>query len=354
MSAERLAVHGLGLKAGEFKLYGIDLSATGGEYLVLLGPTGAGKTVLLEAIAGLRRPTGGRILLDGRDITSTAPERRGIGFLYQDHALFPHLTVAENIAFGLRARRIPRDEVRTRVKEIAHLLRIEGILPRRPGSLSGGEKQRVGLGRALAIAPRLLLLDEPLSALDPETREGLQGELLRVHRSLRTTTVHVTHDFEEAISLGDRMAVMDRGTIVQEGRSEEVFRRPASPFVARFVGARNVFSGIVTGEAGEAVFSIDGTEIVTVTEIRGPAHLSIRPEEILISRAALRSSARNCLPGRIIEIADRGTVVYVTVDVPPEFTCAVTRRSLAEMDLRVGMEVFISFKASAVHVFKGG
>jgi len=222
-------VRGLALRAGGFRLSGIDLSAESGEYIVLLGPTGAGKTILLEAIAGLRRPAGGRILLDGHDITETPPERRGIGFLYQDYALFPHLTVAENIAFGLRARRIPRDEIRTRVEEIARLLKIEILLPRRPGSLSGGERQRVGLGRALAIAPPLLLLDEPLSALDPEMREGLQRELLQVHRTLRTTTVHVTHDFEEAIGLGDRVAVMDQGTIVQKGTAEEIFRRPGSP-----------------------------------------------------------------------------------------------------------------------------
>jgi len=144
---------------------------------------------------------------------------------------------------------------------------------------------------------------------------------------------------------------MDRGTIVQEGTAEEVFRRPASPFVARFVGARNVFSGTVTKKKGEAVFSIDGTEIAAVTGITGDAHLAIRPEEILISRAPLSSSARNCLRGRIVEIADRGTVVYVTVDVPPRFACAITRRSLVQMDLKVEMEVYISFKASAVHVF---
>jgi len=351
MSTERLAVRGLALRAGGFRLSGIDLSAESGEYIVLLGPTGAGKTILLEAIAGLRRPAGGRILLDGHDITETPPERRGIGFLYQDYALFPHLTVAENIAFGLRARRIPRDEIRTRVEEIARLLKIEILLPRRPGSLSGGERQRVGLGRALAIAPPLLLLDEPLSALDPEMREGLQRELLQVHRTLRTTTVHVTHDFEEAIGLGDRVAVMDQGTIVQKGTAEEIFRRPGSPFVARFVGARNVFSGLVTKKGGEAVFSIAGTELAAVTEITGPAHLALRPEEILLSRSPLRSSARNCLRGRIVEIADRGAIVYVTVDVPPEFVCAITRRSLVEMELQVGMEVYVSFKASAVHVF---
>ncbi len=351
MSARRLAVEGLDIRAGGFRLEGISLSVAGGEYMILLGPTGAGKTILLEAIAGLRRPVGGRVILDGSDITSAPPEHRGIGFLYQDYALFPHLTVAENIAFGLKARGKRRDAIRSRVEEIAHLLEIEGLLSRRTDGLSGGEKQRVGLGRALAIEPRLLLLDEPLSALDPETRAGLERELARVHRALKTTSVHVTHDFEEAIGLGDRIAVMDRGRIVQEGTPEDVFRRPKSGFVARFVGARNVFSGVVTDRGEERVFSIDRTEISVVTGITGPAHLVVRPEEILLSRRPLRSSARNCLRGRIVKIADRGTVVYVTVDVPPAFDSAVTRRSLAELGLEVGAEVYISFKASAVHVF---
>ena len=352
MSGERLVVRGLELTAGEFRLSGIDLSVAAGEYRVLLGPTGAGKTILLEAIAGLRRLARGCILLDGRDVTTAAPERREIGFLYQDYALFPHLTVAENIAFGLRMRRMPRNAIQKKVEEIARLLKIDTLLNRRPGTLSGGEKQRVGLGRALVVAPRVLLLDEPLSALDPETREGLQRELARVHRSLHTTTVHVTHDFEEAIALGDRVTVMDQGTIVQDGTVEEVFRRPESPFVARFVGARNVFSGTATRENGRGtIFAIDGIKLAVVTDLTGPTHISVRPEDILISRAPLASSARNCLRGRITEIIDRGTIIYVTVEVPPEFVCAVTRQSLMQMDLQAGMEVYISFKASAVHVF---
>ena len=247
-----MEIKSLWVELEEFRLCDINLEIAAGEYFVVLGPTGAGKTVLLETIAGLHRPRRGRILLAGEDITHAPPERRGIGFVYQDYALFPHLSVAGNIAFGLRLRGMGRGEIEKRVAAIGRLLGIEHLLHRMPGTLSGGEAQRVALARALVIEPRLLLLDEPLSALDPETREGLQRELGRIHRELGTTTIHVTHDFEEAVALGDRIAVLreDRldeglreGRIVQVGRPEEIFRRPASEFVARFVGVRNIFRG---------------------------------------------------------------------------------------------------------------
>jgi len=210
----------------------------------------------------------------------------------------------------------------------------------------------VALARALVVEPRLLLLDEPLSALDPEMREGLQRELERLHRELGTTTIHVTHDFEEAVALGDRIAVVNGGRVVQVGSPEEIFRRPGSEFVARFVGVRNIFRGeIRPGDNGYKVLFLDGMEIAVVTGLTGQAHGSIRPEEIVISREPLRSSARNSFRGRIVNIADRGMLIYVTVHVPPDFTCMITRRSLEEMELREGLEVYIVFKASAVHVF---
>jgi len=191
-----------------------------------------------------------------------------------------------------------------------------------------------------------------LSALDPGMREGLQRELARVHRELGTTTIHVTHDFEEAVALGDRIAVVNEGRVVQVGSPEEIFRRPGSEFVARFVGVRNIFRGEVhPGDDGYQMLCLDGVEIAVVTGLTGQAHGSVRPEEIVISREPLRSSARNSFRGRIVDITDRGTVVYVTVRVPPDFTCIITRRSLEEMELREGLEVYIAFKASAIHIF---
>jgi len=336
----------------EFHLRQINLEIAAGEYFVILGPTGAGKTVFLETIAGLHQPHQGHILLNGADVTDVPPERRGIGFVYQDYALFPHLSVAGNIAFGLKLRRMGRKAVEERVAAISRLLSIDHLLHRMPGTLSGGEQQRVALARALVVEPWLLLLDEPLSALDPETREGLQRELARLHQALGTTTIHVTHDFEEAVALGDRIGVVNEGRVVQVGSPEEIFRKPGSEFVARFVGVRNIFRGeIHPGEDGYRVLSLDGVKIAVVTDLVGQMHASIRPEDIIISREPLRSSARNCFQGRIVNIANKGTVVYVTVRVPPDFTCVITRRSLEEMELREGLEVYIAFKASAVHIF---
>ena len=361
MKGGGVEIKGLWVELEEFRLCDVNLDIANGEYFVVLGPTGTGKTILLETIAGLHRPLKGRILLAGEDVTHAPPERRGIGFVYQDYALFPHLSVAGNIAFGLRLRGISRGDIEERVAAIGRLLDIEHLLHRMPGTLSGGEAQRVALARALVIEPRLLLLDEPLSALDPETREALQRELGRVHRELGTTTIHVTHDFEEAVALGDRIAVLkeDRvgdsrreGRIVQVGRPEEIFRRPANEFVARFVGVRNIFRGQARpAEEGYKLISVEGVEIAAVTGLEGPVHVSVRPEDIVLSREPLRSSARNAFRGRIVGLADRGTVVYVTVRVPPDFVCLITRRSLEEMGLEEGQEVNIAFKASAVHVF---
>lgn len=356
MRLERLSV-----SLDEFWLREISLRISPGEYFVILGPTGAGKTVLLETIAGLHRPREGRVLLDDEDVTDAPPERRGIGFVYQDYVLFPHLSVAGNIAFGLRLGRVARGVIEERVAAISRLLGIEHLLLRVPETLSGGESQRVALARALVIEPGLLLLDEPLSALDPETREGLQRELGRIHHELGTTTIHVTHDFEEAVALGDRIAVLreDRvadsrreGSIVQVGTAEEIFRRPANEFVARFVGVRNIFRGqTLPADDGHKLVCVEGMEIAVVTGLEGPVHVSVRPEEIVLSRQPLRSSARNVFRGQIAAISDRGAIVYVTIRVPPDFICLITRRSLEEMELSEGTWVHMAFKASAVHVF---
>ncbi len=377
-SSGAVQIRDLWVDLREFHLREIDLDIAAGEYFVVLGPTGAGKTVLLETIAGLYQPQRGRVLLDGEEITHLRPERRGIGFVYQDYALFPHLNVAENIAFGLNIQRpsglgklIRRKsaqenevDIAEQVDEVSRMLAIDHLLHRSPKTLSGGEQQRAALARALVIKPRVLLLDEPLSALDPETRESLQRELARVHRQLGTTTLHVTHDFEEAVALGDRIAVVNQGRIVQVGTPEDIFRRPASEFVARFVGVRNIFAGAIAEETdengtGAKTFIFEASKTVedqalkmaVVTDLTGAVQASIRPEDIILSREPIHSSARNCFRGHVMEIADRGTLIYVTVNAPPDFTCVITRRSREEMRLREGAAVHLAFKASAVHIF---
>lgn len=353
-------IQNLNIDLGSFHLQDITLDIRAGDYFIVLGPTGSGKTVLLETIAGLYRPRAGRILLDGEDVTTLPPEKRGVGFVYQHYALFPHLSVAENIAFGLKMQGVSEKERQNRSREMAEMLKIDHLLARKPQKLSGGEKQRAALARALVISPRLLLLDEPLSALDPETRENVQWELARLHSEMGTTTIHVTHDFEEAIALGSQVAVMHQGRIMQAGAPEDIFRRPASEFVARFVGVRNIFAGRIKRDVrGSARLAINGISIAVVTRLQGAVHGSIRPEDVILSDHPLRSSMRNTFRGRIVEIANRGAVAYVTVRIAEEgsdyasldVTSMITGRSLMEMALQTGQEVCIAFKASAVHVF---
>ncbi len=347
-----IEVKDLSVDLGGFLLRDITLDVKDGEYYMILGPTGAGKTVLLESIAGLYPIRGGQIWLNGREITNLEPEKRGIGMVYQDYVLFPHLSVKENVVFGLRLRRLPRHEIEATLDWLTELLGISHLLERKPDTLSGGESQKVALARALSVKPEALLLDEPLSALDPETREDIQHELRRVHERLGLTVIHVTHDFEEAVALGDRIAVIGEGRIMQVGTSEQVFRQPNSEFVARFAMSRNIFSGEVRdGDDECAVIEVGEVGIAVATELRGRYHASIRPEDILISPEPLKSSARNSLRGTISRVDDRGSTLLLTVSVPPEFICLVTRRSFEEMELSEGKEVYLTFKASAVHVF---
>jgi ABC-type sugar transport system ATPase subunit len=231
-----LRLENLTVRLGSFQLFGIDLHVRQGEYRVVLGSTGTGKTVLLETVAGLHRPCDGRIFLRGKDITGLVPEKRNLGIVYQDYALFPHMSVKDNIAFGLRIRGTAERRIREDVLQIADFLDLHHILERTPGNLSGGERQRTALARALVLKPHMLLLDEPLSALDRLTRDRLRSELKRIHRNLGLTVLHITHDLSEAFLLADMLAVMKNGRVLQEGPPEQVLARPASRFAAELLG----------------------------------------------------------------------------------------------------------------------
>lgn len=346
-----IKVSNLAVRVGDFSLREVSLDIDSGEYFIILGPTGAGKTVLLESIAGLHPVSGGVITVDGRDITNLQPERRALGMVYQDHVLFPHLSVWENVAFGLRSTGCPRRDMGPRVDKMARLMNIDHLLHRKPPGLSGGERQRVALARALATEPEVLLLDEPLSALDPEAREKMQRELAEIHRRLNVTIIHVTHDFEEALSLGDRVAVLNKGQVVQVGTPDDIMRRPNSEFVAGFALSRNLFQGTAVGAEGGALVDIGGMRIGAQTPLRGPVHVSIRPEDIFISREQMRSTAGDSFKGVVTDVVDRGPMSYVAVNVPPQFACLVSRQSFVELGLGTGMEVYITVRASAVHVF---
>ena len=373
-----LVVEGLAVKKGAFRIANISFAVAEGESFILLGPTGSGKTLLLETIAGLHRPTAGRVLLAGEDVTLQPPEKRGIGFVYQDYALFPHLSVAENVAFGLALRERPRLRrflpwgarralrrfaADARVREMMRLLGIEKLATRAPLSLSGGERQRVALARALVIKPRLLLLDEPLSALDPNRRESLRRELKRLQRLLGLTVLHVTHDFEEALALGDRLGVLRAGRLEQVGTPDEVFRKPKTEFVAEFVGMRNIFTAEAEGapNAAAVLHLPQGLDVFAVTDQRGRVRFAVRPEDVVVAPCAeagsfARTSLRNCFCGRVVELEAGTALVFVTVAVPAEngevhFVAAVTRRSWETLGFEVGSAVEIAFKASAVHVW---
>jgi ABC-type Fe3+/spermidine/putrescine transport system ATPase subunit len=346
-----IKVSNLTVKVGDFSLRGVSLDVDSGEYFIVLGPTGSGKTVLLETIAGLHPAVEGTVWVNGRDITNLQPERRGLGIVYQDHVLFPHLSVWENVAFGLKSARCPKRDMRAKVEKVAQLVNIDHLLQRKPRGLSGGERQRVSLARALATEPKVLLLDEPLSALDPEAREKMQQQLADIHRRLNVTIIHVTHDFEEALSLGKRVAVLNKGQVVQVGTPDNIMRRPNSEFVASFALSRNLFRGEVVGSEDNVAVDIGGARVKAQTALKGSVHVSIRPEDVFISREQVKSTAGDSFKGVIAEVVDKGSVIYVAVNVPPRFTCLVSRQAFGELDLKTGMDVYITVRTSALHVF---
>ncbi len=336
---------------GEFSLRGVTLNVDDGEYLMLLGPTGAGKTILLETIAGIYRPEKGRISVNGRDITHVPARKRNIGMVYQDYMLFPHLTVEKNIMFGMRYRGVDEKEAAKQAAELAEMLKIHHLLSRHPDTLSGGEQQRTAIARALIMKPEILLLDEPLSALDTETRAKLRGELRRIHRNTNTTMIHVTHSFDEAFLLGSQMGIMNHGVIEQVGEPSAVFRKPGNKFVADFLGAANLFPGHAERAGGISSIDIGGVTIESSVAISGKVYASIRPEDILISHKALSSSAVNCFHGLIRKVEDHGSILQITVDAGVDFIASITRRSFTDMSLEKGSPVYLTFKATEVHAF---
>lgn len=293
----------------------------------------------------------GEIRLNDAYITDLPSEKRGVSIVYQDQVLFPHLTVRENVVFGLSMRGTGRNEVGERLDRIANVCGIVGLLERHPGTLSGGERQKVALARALAVRPQVLLLDEPLSALDPETRENMQQELRKLHRELGTTFIHVTHDFEEAAALGERVAVINNGALEQVGTPDEIFCHPASLFVARFTLGRNIFPVISSGlHDGGARFRTGNIELLTSSKNDRAGYALVRPEDIVISRNNDKTMP-NSFEGKITGITKRGASIFVDVNIPPEFHCLITRNDFEKNHFNEGDQVFLSFKSGEVHTF---
>jgi molybdate/tungstate transport system ATP-binding protein len=342
----------LHVQVGSFDLRDITLEVPKGGYALIIGPTGSGKTTLLEAVAGHARLRSGRVFMHDDDVTDLPPERRGLGFVYQQYHLFPHLSVRDNIAYGIVRNGRGAEG---RVAELADMLAIEPLLERPVRGLSGGEQQRVALARALAPKPSILLLDEPFAAVDPATRQVLRRELRELHEREGITTLQVTHDFDEALRLGDLVAVLSEGRIAQSGTPEEVFRYPNSAFVARFVGTGNVIAGTVERtDAADRAGAFRGRflggnlALDVVAEREGPIHAVIRPEDIVLSLTQHPDSARNHMEGRVVRLERVGPVTLVHLDVGRPLIASVTTASTEEMGLRPGVQVIVAFKATAI------
>ena len=360
-----IEARGVHARLGAFELRDVSFTVPRGKYGVVIGPAGSGKTTLLETIAGILPLRAGVIVLDGRETRDLPPEARRVGFVYQHGYLFPHLSVEENVAYGAASAEIAR--------ETASRLGAQELLGRSVRGLSGGERQLVAIARALAARPSILLLDEPFSALDPRRRVRVRREVRALHQEWNITVLQVTHDFTEAGLLGDVAILLDSGRVLQSGPPERVFREPASPYIAEFLGAENVLAGTVhhlrdsapdwsaahddvadvSSRGKHAIeFRAGPLTLYTVGDAEeGPGHAVIRAEEILLSVEPHPSSARNVFRGRILDVASAGALTRVTVDVQATpLIAALTTRSADELGLTPGQEIHASFKAMAVHL----
>ena len=314
---------------------------------ILFGPSAAGKTTVLRCIAGLETLTSGRILFAGDDWTNIPPQRRPVGYLFQDYALFPHLRVRDNIGYAVK-------HSQGVVEQVAEMLRVADVLDRWPSELSGGQQQRVALARTLARKPRLLLLDEPLSALDASTRNHVRTELAQLLRNLGIPAIVVTHDWLDALTLGDQMLLMSSGRVLQSGPPQEVFTRPQHREVAAAVGVETVAAGrIQQRDSGIAFLQVGSVKLLAADPGGDEVdfYVSIRGEDVTLEKGrAAQSSARNHLRGRVMDIVPTGVLTKVTLDVGFELVALVTRQAVADLDLSKGAVVFAVFKASAVHL----
>jgi ABC-type Fe3+/spermidine/putrescine transport system ATPase subunit len=350
MASAALDITELDVSYGETPvLKQVSLAVAAGEFVALLGPSGCGKTTLLRAVSGFVPVKAGKVSVAGRDITHAPPDKRGMAMVFQSYALWPHMTTAQNLGYGLKLRRVSKPDIARRVAEILAMLKLEGFGERNVTQLSGGQRQRVALGRALAISPELLLLDEPLSNLDARIREEVRHEIKALQHKLGITTIHVTHDREEAMVMADRIAILDAGRIAQLGAPEEVYNRPNSPFVAAFMGAGNVLAlearpadggmRIQPGPHNDAVF-------VKGSTLAGPVIAHFRSEAARLGPADATATDRLLLRGRIVQASYPGGFYRYAVAVGQnQFMVDDTRR------LTVGETVGIGLPVSSLHFF---
>jgi ABC-type Fe3+/spermidine/putrescine transport system ATPase subunit len=340
-----LRIHGLSTQAGSFTLGPVSLEVPADRVLVVLGPSGAGKTMLLETIAGLRPQHAGQISLAGTDLTSLPPERRRIGLVFQDAALFPHLTVKDNISFGPRARRSASPNG---TGDLLHQLGIEHLADRSPRSLSGGERQRVALARALAIHPGLLLLDEPLSALDQPTREDMRTLLQQLLTELEIPAAHVTHDRDEALSIGDDLAVIVGGQLRQTGPAATVAAEPADPDVARLLGWTELGHGTASGSTAR-IGQLTVSEIAT--GLHGPVHAFYRPEDVQLSHPTADTPPGTTMTAQVEQIIRTRPLARITLDCHPPIASLMFHRDIDRLHLTAGTRVRAELPPGSLRIF---
>lgn len=344
-----IEIRDLGLEFPGFVFGPVSLRVEAGSFFAIMGPTGSGKTLLLESLAGLLRPHRGGIFLGGRDITGLPPERRGMGLVYQDNALFPHMTVLENIVYGQRYHGIGEAEGGRLARELAEMLRITPLLDRKPAGLSGGEKQRTAIARALACKPGVVLLDEPLSSLDPQFREGLRQSLTQLHQATGAVFFMVTHDFVDALTLADHAAVIHKGRLEQTGPTLDIFQKPATVFIARFVGMENIFPATYAdGRCRFAGLSLPlGPGQVRPGE-RGNA--AIRPEDIVIAPGRDAPAHWVRLDGEVVAVDRVGFTWTASVQCgQARFLARLEHRLALDGQVRQGARVRLSFDPGSVH-----
>ena len=335
---------------GTFELRRFSIDIAKGEYFILLGPPGSGKTIFLECLCGLKKIRSGRIRIDNRDITNLEPRRRGIGYVPQDYALFPHLSVERNITFGLRA----HGYAETNITETTDLLGISHLLSRSIDGLSGGEKQRVALARALVLKPKILLLDEPVCALDEVTRQQICAQLSDIQRRLGLTTIHVSHNLEEAFSVADRAAILHQGLLQQIGTLDELLRKPKSEFVARFMRCENIFCVEVTGQgAGDSDtrVKLGDIELQIAGQHCGKLLLMIRPEDLIVQPGSrYDAKSKNMIRTTLVRSRDCGGYVRIELDGPVSLVAHITHAAFAELQEKHQPDVTVELDLTNIHV----
>jgi ABC-type Fe3+/spermidine/putrescine transport system ATPase subunit len=335
---------------GTFELRSLRIDIAEGEYFVLLGPPGSGKTIFLECLCGLKKIRSGRILIDGRDVTSLEPRKRGIGYVPQDYALFPHLSVEQNITFGLHAHGYEE----TNINETTDMLGIRHLLSRSIDGLSGGEKQRIALARALVLKPKILLLDEPVCALDEVTRQQVCTQLSDIQRRLGLTTVHVSHNLEEAFSVADRAAILHDGRLKQVGTLDMLLRKPASEFVARFMRCENIFCaeaiGISPNDSDYQV-KVGDMELQIAGQHSGQLMLMIRPEDLIVRPYSEDNvKGKNVIRTKLVRSRDCGGYVRVELDGPVSFVAHMTHAAFADLQKKHQSDVMAELNMKSIHV----